>query len=137
GLLANELTAGYRAELGAGPAPARPAVQYADFAAWQRAWSETPACAAQIDYWRKQLAGTTALELPASGPRPARPSAAGGTVVSKVSRRFGEGVVNAALTARVGIAALDLCRPLPFAAQKRPGVSALLGRALRGLFGRA
>ncbi|MGA1232396.1 MAG: YcjF family protein [Lutimaribacter sp.] len=64
-------------------------------------------------------------------------SVAGGTVVSKVSRRFGEGVVNAALTARVGIAALDLCRPLPFAAQKRPGVSALLGRALRGLFGRA
>ena len=62
-------------------------------------------------------------------------SVAGGTVVSKVSRRFGEGVVNAALTARVGIAALDLCRPLPFAAQKRPGVSALLGRALRGLFG--
>lgn len=63
-------------------------------------------------------------------------SVAGGTVLSKVSRRFGEGVVNAALTARVGIAAIELCRPLPFAAQKRPGVSALLARALRGLFGR-
>jgi amino acid adenylation domain-containing protein len=80
GLLASELAAGYRAERGLGAAPLRPAVQYADFAAWQRAWSATPACAAQIDYWRKQLAGTTALELPTTGPRPARTTAAGGNV---------------------------------------------------------
>lgn len=80
GLLASELAAGYRAERGLGAAPVRPAAQYADFAAWQRAWSATPACATQIDYWRKQLAGTTALELPTTGPRPARPTAAGGNV---------------------------------------------------------
>lgn len=64
-------------------------------------------------------------------------SVAGGGVLSKVSRRFGEGVVNGALTARVGIAAMDVCRPLPFVARPMPRVSAVMGRALRGLFERA
>ncbi len=63
-------------------------------------------------------------------------SFAGGGILSKLSRRFGEGVVNGALTARVGLAAIELCRPLPWVAQKRPGVSATLARALAGLFGR-
>jgi len=60
-------------------------------------------------------------------------SVAGGGVLSKLSRRFGEGVVNGALTARVGVAAMELCRPLPFAGLERPGVSALVSRALAGL----
>ncbi len=64
-------------------------------------------------------------------------SVAGGGVLSKVSRRFGEGVVNGALTARVGIAAIEVCRPLAFTAAKKPSVSGLVGRALSGLFGRA
>lgn len=64
-------------------------------------------------------------------------SVAGGGVVSKLSRRFGEGVVNGALTARVGVAAMELCRPLPFVAQEKPGISATVSRALAGLFGRA
>ena len=62
-------------------------------------------------------------------------SIAGGGVLSKVSRRFGEGVINGALTARVGIAAMEVCRPLPFHAQKEPSVTALCRRALTGLFG--
>lgn len=60
-------------------------------------------------------------------------SVAGGGVLSKLSRRFGEGVVNAALTARIGIAAMELCRPLPFSAEPRPGVAALVGGALKGV----
>jgi putative membrane protein len=64
-------------------------------------------------------------------------SLAGGHVLARVSRRFGEGVVNGALTARVGIAAMDVCRPLPFAALPRPKVSNVIGRALTGLFDRA
>jgi hypothetical protein len=39
-------------------------------------------------------------------------SVAGGSVLAKLSRKFGEGVINGALTARVGIAAMQLCRPL-------------------------
>lgn len=62
-------------------------------------------------------------------------SVAGGTVLSKLSRRFGEGVVNGALTARVGVAAMEVCRPLPFRALPRPKVSNLVARALHGLFG--
>ena len=61
-------------------------------------------------------------------------SLAGGHLVARLSRRFGEGVVNGALTARVGIAAMEVCRPLPFAALPRPKVSNVIGRALTGLF---
>ena len=60
-------------------------------------------------------------------------SVAGGGVLSKLSRRFGEGVVNGALTARVGLAAIDLCRPLPFVAVERPSTSGTVSRALTGL----
>lgn len=62
-------------------------------------------------------------------------SVAGGGVLSKISRRFGEGVINGALTARVGVAALEVCRPLPFARAPAPSVSSLVQRALAGLFG--
>nr|WP_081536021.1 TIGR01620 family protein [Rhodovulum sp. P5] len=64
-------------------------------------------------------------------------SIAGGGVVARVSRRFGEGVVNGALTTRVGIAAMEVCRPLPFRELKRPSVSAVLKRALAGVFRKA
>lgn len=63
-------------------------------------------------------------------------SVLGGSLLSKLSRRFGEGVVNGALTARVGVAAIEVCRPLPFQAAPKPRVSALVQRALTGLFGR-
>ncbi|PIE11857.1 MAG: TIGR01620 family protein [Rhodobacterales bacterium] len=63
-------------------------------------------------------------------------SVAGGGVLAKVSRRFGEGVINGALTARVGVAAMEVCRPLPFARRARPSVTALVRRALTGLFGK-
>lgn len=63
-------------------------------------------------------------------------SALGGGLLSKLSRRFGEGVVNGALTARVGLSAMAVCRPLPFRALPRPGVSATTARALQGLFQR-
>ncbi|MDH5531163.1 MAG: TIGR01620 family protein [Paracoccaceae bacterium] len=64
-------------------------------------------------------------------------SVAGGGLLSKISRRFGEGVVNGALTARVGVAAIDVCRPLPFTALPKPKVSNLVSRGLAGLFGLA
>jgi putative membrane protein len=63
-------------------------------------------------------------------------SIAGGGVLGKLSRRFGEGVVNGALTARVGVAAMEVCRPIPFRQSKRPSVTVLVRRALTGLFGR-
>ena len=64
-------------------------------------------------------------------------SVAGGGLLSKLSRRFGEGVVNGALTARVGLAAMELCRPLPFRDVERPAVSSVLSQALTGVFGKS
>jgi len=64
-------------------------------------------------------------------------SLAGGGVVAKISRRFGEGVINGALSARVGVAAIEVCRPLPFVTTKRPSVTGVVKRALAGLFGRS
>lgn len=61
----------------------------------------------------------------------------GGTIIGKLSRRFGEGMVNGALTARVGVAAMDVCRPLPFAEDKRPKVRTIIANALGGLMGRS
>lgn len=43
-------------------------------------------------------------------------------LASRLSARLGEGVINGLMTARIGIAAMDLCRPLPFKALKRPGI---------------
>jgi len=61
-------------------------------------------------------------------------SLGGGHLLSRLSRRFGEGMINGALTARVGVAAMEVCRPLPFARATRPRVGGLVRRALTGLF---
>lgn len=56
-------------------------------------------------------------------------------IAARLSARFGEGVVNGLLTARIGLAAHDVCRPIPFLATKRPSISIYLN-ALTGLAGR-
>jgi len=58
----------------------------------------------------------------------------GGSILSKLSRRFGEGLVNGALTARVGVAAMEVCRPLPFSERHQPSATGIMRRALGGLF---
>ncbi len=63
-------------------------------------------------------------------------SALGGSVLSKLSRRFGEGLVNGALTARVGVAAMEVCRPMPFSAHTRPSTRKMVKQALSGVFKR-
>jgi putative membrane protein len=55
----------------------------------------------------------------------------GRSVASRLSARLGEGVVNGLMTARVGLAAIDVCRPLPFLATKRPTVSDVVGEVAR------
>jgi putative membrane protein len=41
-------------------------------------------------------------------------------LTAKLSARLGEGLFNGALTTRIGIAAIDLCRPLPYIEVPRP-----------------
>lgn len=44
-------------------------------------------------------------------------------LAARLSAKLGEGVLNGMLTARVGLSALAVCRPMPFAAIEPPGVS--------------
>ncbi|MGA8171567.1 MAG: TIGR01620 family protein [Methylocystis sp.] len=44
-------------------------------------------------------------------------------IAAKMSARLGEGVLNGLLTARVGLSAMAVCRPMPFCAAKQPGVA--------------
>jgi putative membrane protein len=43
-------------------------------------------------------------------------------LAARLSAKLGEGVVNGMMTARIGIAAMETARPLPFSAVKRPGM---------------
>ena len=53
-------------------------------------------------------------------------------VAAKLSARLGEGVLNGLLTARLGLAAIEVARPLPFAALRPPAISDLAAGVLRG-----
>lgn len=44
-------------------------------------------------------------------------------IAARLSARLGEGVLNGLLTARVGLSAMAVCRPMPFGATKPPSVS--------------
>ncbi|HEY2136641.1 MAG TPA: amino acid adenylation domain-containing protein [Xanthobacteraceae bacterium] len=46
------------------------AIQYADFAHWQRGWLRAEAIERQLGYWRQQLADLPVLEMPTDRPRP-------------------------------------------------------------------
>lgn len=52
-------------------------------------------------------------------------------IAAKLSSRLGEGVLNGLLTARLGLAAIDATRPLPFNALPRPALSDLARDLLR------
>ncbi|MBT8423190.1 MAG: amino acid adenylation domain-containing protein, partial [Gammaproteobacteria bacterium] len=72
-ILFRELAAFYEAATGQ-PAetPAPLAVQYGDFAVWQRTWLDSGEIDRQSQYWQKQLAGLPPLlELPTDRPRAA------------------------------------------------------------------
>ena len=71
-VLVEELMALYRARVQGTEDAALPAlpVRYADYAAWQRHWLEAGEGARQLDYWRRQLGGTSpALQLPSDQAR--------------------------------------------------------------------
>ncbi|PYQ44520.1 MAG: hypothetical protein DMF77_07020 [Acidobacteria bacterium] len=72
GIFAREQALLYAAHVSGEPSPLRPLdVQYADFAAWQRDWLQGEVLERQLGYWREQLEGLQALELPMDHARPA------------------------------------------------------------------
>jgi putative membrane protein len=52
-------------------------------------------------------------------------------VAAKVSARLGEGVLNGLLTARLGLAAIEVARPLPFVALAPPVLSDLVADVMK------
>ena len=58
----------------------------------------------------------------------------GQDILRRLSRRLGEGAFNGALTARIGIAAIEVIRPLPYLATKPPRVRDVLGEVLKPMF---
>jgi amino acid adenylation domain-containing protein len=92
-ILRRELTALYEALRAGEPDPLPPLpVQYRDFAIWQRSWLSGPVLERQLAYWREQLSGPPAPELPTDRPRPAmrstRGAVAGFTVPATVADRL-------------------------------------------------
>src|SRR5450631_1264723 len=82
GVLLREIGAFYGAFVAGHPSPlpALP-VQYADYAAWQRAWLSGDRLERQLEYWKGRLAGApAALELPTDRARPSVQSFRGGRV---------------------------------------------------------
>ena len=53
-------------------------------------------------------------------------------IAAKLSARLGEGLLNGLLTARFGLAAINVIRPMPFVALRRPTVRDLMNEVLRG-----
>ena len=76
GVLMREIAAFYARETGTDSATLPElAIQYADYAAWQRSKLDGAELERHISYWRDRLTGAPAvLELPSDRPRPATPS---------------------------------------------------------------
>jgi len=69
------------------------AIQYPDYASWQRQWLQGDALQEQADFWRNQLDGAPALlELPTDRPRPAVQSYSGGRVAITLPTELGAGL---------------------------------------------
>src|SRR5581483_8216379 len=85
-ILRRELLTLYEAVLAGQPSPLPPLpIQYADFAIWQRQWLQGSILEAHLEYWKRQLAGMTALKLPADHPRPARRNQRGASCSFRLS----------------------------------------------------
>ncbi|MGB7921969.1 MAG: amino acid adenylation domain-containing protein [Pyrinomonadaceae bacterium] len=72
GVLIHEMSALYEAYSRGEESPLEElAIQYADYAVWQREWLQGDVLDQQLDYWKQQLAGAPqVLELPTDHPRP-------------------------------------------------------------------
>ncbi|QXH44671.1 amino acid adenylation domain-containing protein [Pseudomonas xanthosomatis] len=74
------------------------ALQYADYALWQRRWLDGERLAQQVAYWQPTLAGAPALlTLPWDRPRPARQDYAGATLPLRLDAGLSAGLRSLAL----------------------------------------
>ncbi len=94
GVLVREICASYDAYASSGePALVSLPVQYADFAAWQRAWLQGAVLENQLAYWREHLQDAPPyLDLPADHHRPAVRKFRGARVTASLPQTIAERV---------------------------------------------
>lgn len=119
-------------------------IQYADFAAWQRHENYNALLAAQLAYWKRQLAGVPPrLELPTDRPRPEHSAFRGANIPFLVSRKLQERLAQLAqsegatlfmlLLAAVNVLLYrysgqeDIAVGTPVAQRNRPEIEDLIG----------
>ncbi|MCA9541322.1 MAG: amino acid adenylation domain-containing protein, partial [Myxococcales bacterium] len=93
GVVLRELSHAYVA-FAAGAAPSLPerALDYADFAAWQRRWLSGEALESRLAYWKQALADAPVLDLPTDHPRPAMRSNRGASVPFALDAALTDGI---------------------------------------------
>jgi hypothetical protein len=75
GVMSGELSALYEAFSRGLPSPLpEPALQYADYAIWQREQAQSRQMLSELAYWKNQLMGLPLLEFPTDFPRGASPT---------------------------------------------------------------
>lgn len=119
-ILVRELVILYGSDQRGGPGLAAPAIQFGDFAAWQRAEFGPERMAAELDHWKQTLDGIPAgLALPTDRPYPARPTYAGDTLDMDLSaeltaelRRFSVRENASLFTVLLAVSSILLCRYL-------------------------
>ncbi|QRN95171.1 non-ribosomal peptide synthase/polyketide synthase [Archangium violaceum] len=145
GVLVSEMGMLYAA-LSKGQEPVLPplAVQYADYAVWQREWLQGEALEKQLAYWRQQLAGAPpVLELPTDRPRPAEQSFRGAsrslrlppallTDLKALCQREGVTLFMAVLAASQALLARysgqdDICVGAPVSGRQQAELEGLIG----------
>ncbi|NVI85498.1 aminotransferase class V-fold PLP-dependent enzyme, partial [Janthinobacterium sp. BJB401] len=145
GVLVREVAALYSTFVGAA-APLLPelAVQYADYAHWQRQWLEGEVLQHQLAYWKVQLRGApTLLSLPTDRPRPPMQTYQGASVRVAIGAQTGaalhrlgqqtQGTLFMTLTAAFNILLSryagqdDICIGTPIANRQRAEVEPLIG----------
>ncbi|MFS2008245.1 amino acid adenylation domain-containing protein, partial [Duganella sp. CT11-25] len=94
GLLVEEVRTLYTAFSQGQADPLPPlAVQYADYAQWQRGWLQGELLERQLAFWRGHLGGAPSLlELPLDRPRPAQQSYAGGALPVRLPAALADGL---------------------------------------------
>ncbi|HEX5873990.1 MAG TPA: amino acid adenylation domain-containing protein, partial [Pyrinomonadaceae bacterium] len=141
----DEIAALYEAYSSEKPSPlSELPLQYADYAVWQREWLQGEVYEKQLDYWRKQLAGSPpVLELPTDRPRPALQTTNGSRQSISLSLELTESLKRLSqkegatlfMTLLAGFKVLlsrytgqkDIAIGTPIAGRNRPEVEGLIG----------
>ncbi|MBV9792198.1 MAG: amino acid adenylation domain-containing protein [Chloroflexi bacterium] len=144
GVFMREMTALYNA-FAAGERSPLPnlLIQYVDYAVWQRNWLQGDVLAAQLDYWKQQLAHVPSLQMPTDYPRPAVATLRGavqefalpkalGEALTTLSRREGATLFMTLLTAWQVLLSRysgqdDIAVGTPIANRTRGEVESLIG----------